>query len=77
MAEEVEAPRLETPPDLSPERIQEILELNQTLDDMVGMIVQTMQPAIEVLPNLMVRMAFIRKMEWALEQIKEQVRKEG
>jgi hypothetical protein len=67
----------EPPAPLSPERIQEILEINETLDAITEKIVEVLKPTFEVLPDRQVRLALIRKLRQALNRIQEDVMKEG
>lgn len=62
---------------IPPERVRELIEVNETMDNMVSKVIETITPAISILPNMQVRLAFVRKLTDALGKLEEQIKREG
>lgn len=62
---------------LPPERVQEILEVNRTLDVITEKIVEVISNTLRSLPSHTVKMSLMRKIEMAVDHIIIDLKKEG
>lgn len=61
---------------ITPERVQELIEVNDTLDAIVVKIVELIRDTLASLPGRPAQMALMRKLAWALSQLREDLERE-
>lgn len=59
----VEVPANEPTKNLTPERVQQIFELNKTMDDMVALFMGMLTRTLDTLPDGLAKVAFMNKLQ--------------